>query len=130
MTDEVVEKARPGTLLLTPLALALVMVETTDLIFAVDSIPAIFAITGDASLGFHQQRLCDPRSPVALFRAGGDGEEVPLPEGLARPGPDGRGRQDADCRMAEDRPREALQPVLAIRGARSLGGRSRRFAVS
>lgn len=52
MTDEVVEKARPGTLLLTPLALALVMVETTDLIFAVDSIPAIFAITGDAFLVF------------------------------------------------------------------------------
>jgi tellurite resistance protein TerC len=52
MPDEVVEKARPGTLLLTPLALALLMVETTDLIFAVDSIPAIFAITGDAFLVF------------------------------------------------------------------------------
>jgi tellurite resistance protein TerC len=50
--DEVVEKARPGTLLLTPLALALIMVETTDLIFAVDSIPAIFAITGDPFLVF------------------------------------------------------------------------------
>jgi tellurite resistance protein TerC len=52
MPDEVVEKARPGTLLLTPLVLALVMVETTDLIFAVDSIPAIFAITGDPFLVF------------------------------------------------------------------------------
>jgi tellurite resistance protein TerC len=52
MPDEAVEKARPGTLLLTPLALALVMVETTDLIFAVDSIPAIFAITGDPFLVF------------------------------------------------------------------------------
>jgi tellurite resistance protein TerC len=50
--DEVVNKARPGTLLLTPLALALLMVETTDLIFAVDSIPAIFAITGDPFLVF------------------------------------------------------------------------------
>jgi tellurite resistance protein TerC len=50
--DEVVEAARPRTLLLTPLALALVMVETTDLIFAVDSIPAIFAITGDPFLIF------------------------------------------------------------------------------
>jgi tellurite resistance protein TerC len=50
--DEVVEKAAAGTLLLTPLALALIMVETTDLIFAVDSIPAIFAITGDAFLVF------------------------------------------------------------------------------
>jgi tellurite resistance protein TerC len=47
-----VDNARPGTLLLTPLALALVMVETTDLIFAVDSIPAIFAITADPFLVF------------------------------------------------------------------------------
>jgi len=52
VTDEVVAAARPGTLLLTPLALALVMVETTDLIFAVDSIPAIFAITSDPYLVF------------------------------------------------------------------------------
>jgi len=37
---------------LTPLAFALVMVETTDLIFAVDSIPAIFAITADPFLVF------------------------------------------------------------------------------
>jgi tellurite resistance protein TerC len=50
--DEAVNKARPGALLLTPLALALVMVETTDLIFAVDSIPAIFAITADPFLVF------------------------------------------------------------------------------
>lgn len=34
-----------GRLALTPLALVLLMVETTDLIFAVDSIPAIFAVT-------------------------------------------------------------------------------------
>jgi tellurite resistance protein TerC len=41
-----------GTLVLTPLALALVMVETADVIFAVDSIPAIFAITADPFLVF------------------------------------------------------------------------------
>ena len=34
-----------GKTALTPLALVLLMVETTDLIFALDSIPAIFAIT-------------------------------------------------------------------------------------
>ena len=34
-----------GRMALTPLALVLVMVETTDLIFALDSIPAIFAVT-------------------------------------------------------------------------------------
>jgi tellurite resistance protein TerC len=52
LPDEIVEKAAPGTLLLTPLALALIMVETTDLIFAVDSVPAIFGITGDPFLVF------------------------------------------------------------------------------
>ncbi len=50
--DEAVQQAKPGTLMLTPLALALIMVETTDLIFAVDSIPAIFAITADPFLVF------------------------------------------------------------------------------
>jgi tellurite resistance protein TerC len=34
-----------GRRALTPLALVLVMVETTDLLFAVDSIPAVFAVT-------------------------------------------------------------------------------------
>ena len=43
---------RRGALLLTPLALALIMVEMTDLLFAVDSIPAIFAITADPFLVF------------------------------------------------------------------------------
>jgi len=51
-TDEAVLAARPGTLMMTPLALGLVTVETTDLIFAVDSIPAIFAITADPFLVF------------------------------------------------------------------------------
>ena len=41
-----------GKTILTPLAVALVLVETTDLIFAVDSIPAIFAITTDPFLVF------------------------------------------------------------------------------
>lgn len=43
---------RRGRWVLTPLAPALVMVETTDLVFAVDSIPAIFAITADPFLVF------------------------------------------------------------------------------
>jgi tellurite resistance protein TerC len=50
VVDNAVDRARPGALMLTPLMMALIMVETTDLIFAVDSIPAIFAITGDPFL--------------------------------------------------------------------------------
>ncbi len=43
----------PGSRLFgTPLLLALVMVEFTDVVFAVDSIPAIFAITADPFLVF------------------------------------------------------------------------------
>ncbi len=41
-----------GRWLFTPLALALAAVEVTDVIFAVDSIPAIFAITTDPFLVF------------------------------------------------------------------------------
>jgi tellurite resistance protein TerC len=39
-----------GKLWATPLFLVLVMVESTDLVFAVDSIPAIFAVTSDPFL--------------------------------------------------------------------------------
>lgn len=52
VSDEAVAKARAGALMLTPLALALVIVETADVVFAVDSIPAIFAITADPFLVF------------------------------------------------------------------------------
>lgn len=38
---------RAGKLFATPMLLALVVIETTDLIFAVDSVPAVFAITTD-----------------------------------------------------------------------------------
>lgn len=41
-----------GKLLATPLMAVLVMVETSDIIFAVDSIPAIFAVTTDPFLVF------------------------------------------------------------------------------
>jgi tellurite resistance protein TerC len=36
----------------TPLLLVLIVIETTDLIFAVDSIPAIFSVTQDAFIVF------------------------------------------------------------------------------
>lgn len=50
--DPVVQNAQPGKILLTPLALALAIVESTDVVFAVDSIPAIYAITGDPFIVF------------------------------------------------------------------------------
>jgi tellurite resistance protein TerC len=50
--DSAVAGVAVGRFMLTPLALALVMVEATDVLFAVDSIPAIFAITADPFLVF------------------------------------------------------------------------------
>lgn len=50
--DKAVSAAKVGKWMLTPLALVLILVEFTDLIFAVDSIPAIFAITGDPFIVF------------------------------------------------------------------------------
>lgn len=50
--DPIVDSAPVGKWLLTPLAVALILVEVTDLIFAVDSIPAVFAITADPFLVF------------------------------------------------------------------------------
>ncbi len=54
--NNVMVPADPATLsakwAITPLFLALIMVEITDLVFAVDSIPAIFAITPDPFIVF------------------------------------------------------------------------------
>jgi TerC family integral membrane protein len=43
---------RDGVLWFTPLFLVLVMIEVSDLVFAVDSIPAIYAITADPFIVF------------------------------------------------------------------------------
>jgi tellurite resistance protein TerC len=61
---------RNGVRYMTPLFLVLLLVETTDLVFAVDSIPAIYAITGDpfivftsnimAILGLRRSTSCSP----------------------------------------------------------------------
>jgi tellurite resistance protein TerC len=41
---------RDGRLMATPLLVALAVIETTDLLFAIDSIPAVFAVTRDPFL--------------------------------------------------------------------------------
>ncbi|BET79655.1 Tellurite resistance membrane protein TerC [Edwardsiella anguillarum] len=54
MTDSIESEhfftRRSGTLFATPLLLVLILVELSDVIFAVDSIPAIFAVTTDPFL--------------------------------------------------------------------------------
>jgi len=48
---------KAGKLMLTPLGLALIFIEWTDLVFAVDSIPAIFTITTDSFI-VYSSNIC------------------------------------------------------------------------
>jgi tellurite resistance protein TerC len=43
---------RDGVLMATPLVIVLILVETTDVVFAIDSIPAIFGVTRDPFIVF------------------------------------------------------------------------------
>ena len=110
-TDRVVDAARPGVLLATPLFLALVMVEFTDLIFAVDSIPAIFAITADPFLVFTSNVFAILGLRSLYFALAGMIDQFRYLKVAARLRPDGGRREDDDPRLAEGPPRPALQPV-------------------
>jgi tellurite resistance protein TerC len=55
-----------GRLLATPLLLALVAAETADLVFALDSIPAVFAVTDDSFLVF-SSNICALLGLRALY---------------------------------------------------------------
>lgn len=55
-TDKIVNQSffvkQNGLRKATPLFLALIVIEITDLIFAIDSVPAVFAVTNDAFVAF------------------------------------------------------------------------------
>jgi tellurite resistance protein TerC len=57
---------RDGKRFATPLLLALVAAETTDLVFALDSIPAVFAVTDDSFLVF-SSNICALLGLRALY---------------------------------------------------------------
>lgn len=72
--DEAVERmeqVRSGALMMTPLFLALTLVEFTDLVFAVDSIPAIFAVTTDPFLVFTRNAFAIPGLRSLYFALAG-----------------------------------------------------------
>ncbi len=60
-----------GHFALTPLALVLLTVETTDLVFAVDSIPAIFAVTTKPFIIFTSNVFAILGLALAVLRARG-----------------------------------------------------------
>jgi len=79
----------------TPLLLALVAAETTDLIFALDSIPAVFAVTDDPFLVLLQQHLRPLWAcALSIFVVRGALGAAALPQA----GPGG----DPDLRRSED----------------------------
>ena len=80
-----------GRRLATPLLAVLVVVETSDILFAIDSVPAIFSVTTDAVPGLQLQCVRDPGAALAVLPARGRGRQVPLPQartrGVARSSP-------------------------------------------
>jgi len=60
-----------GHLVATPLLAVLVVVETTDIVFAIDSIPAIFAVTSDTFLVFTSNAFAILGLRALYFMLGG-----------------------------------------------------------
>ena len=67
-------------LVATPLFVVVALVETTDLIFAVDSIPAIFAVTQDPFIVYSSNVFAILGLRALYFLHGGGDPPVPLPE--------------------------------------------------
>ncbi len=63
----------------TPLFVVLVMIETTDVLFAVDSIPAVLAVTSECLHRVYGQCVRHPRAAIALFRGIETHETISLP---------------------------------------------------
>ena len=69
-----------GRLLATPLLLVLLVVEWSDLVFAIDSIPAIFAVTRDPFLVYSSNIFAILGPAGAVLRARRHARPVRLPE--------------------------------------------------
>ena len=84
-----------GRRVLTPLALVLLMVETTDLIFAVDSIPAVFAVTQKPFIVFTSNIFAILGLRSLYFALAGAHPILPLFENGPGRGADFRRRENA-----------------------------------
>src|SRR3989454_7671992 len=68
-----------GRFVATPLLVALVVIETTDIVFALDSIPAVLAVTRNPLIVYSSPCQGDAGTPLAVFRAVGCGLSVAIP---------------------------------------------------
>ena len=92
----------------TPLFVVLLVIETTDVIFAVDSIPAIFAITTRSLHRLHVQHIRHFGPARPLLSVGRNLRDVPLSKGRAFLCPVFRWHQDDDRRFLQDSHRGLL----------------------
>ena len=86
---------RTGALLATPLFAVLVLIETTDVVFAVDSIPAILAVSQEPFIVFASNAFAILGLRALYFCLAGHGRPVPLPQPRPRRHPRVRRREDA-----------------------------------
>ena len=86
----------------TPLFVVLVLVETTDLVFAVDSIPAIFGVTRDPFLVYTSNVFAILGLRSLYFLLAGVIEQLPPAPLRARGGAGVRRREDAARRHLSD----------------------------
>ena len=75
---------RDGRLFMTPLVIALVAIESADLVFAIDSVPGRARRLQHHLRGLHQQHRGDPRAALALLRPRRQPAAVRVPQLGAR----------------------------------------------
>ena len=109
---------RAGQVLVTPLLLVLLAVETTDVIFALDSISAIFAVTRESVSGLYLQRLRYSRPALVVLRVRECDGQVLLPEVRLGSG--------AVLRWCEDGPGQYLSHSDSTLARSDRGGTHRR----
>ena len=105
-----------GRRMLTPMFLVLVALGTTDLLFALDSIPAVFGVTTQRVRRLLRQRVRAARAAAAVRARLGSAEPARVP----------RGRPVGDPRADRRQARAPFRPPAPRRRARDL---DRRLAV-
>jgi len=111
-----------GRWLATPLLAALIVVEAADVIFALDSIPAIFAVTTDTFVVF-TSNVFALLTAGPVLPAGRGGRPLPVPAARAQHHPRGGSGQAAAQRRLH-------HPRLGVTGVHRLGAGRRGPAVA
>jgi hypothetical protein len=101
----------------TPLLVVLLVVETSDILFAVDSIPAVLAITLERLYCLYLERVRHSRPALDVLCAGGHDGPVSLPSLRTVGGADFHRAQNAGVALRLHSHRMGLAIVLFVLGA-------------